>query len=232
MKASANRLLIAVVVVCVLVVVADWIYSNSAEAFAAFVGTLLATFVGVGAAAYINVQRFYAESEANDRARSRLLAQSLAGELFTVLDILGGKPNVTVLDPTGEGNHIPVVFAQLQPTATEEVIRAGLFGAQSSASLTQLSNLMRDYTRASDNLYPLVNQMRMDPRFAIAAHPLASEITRLKMNIIIWCTTVLYGLAAQGVEMPHDPLYRTDFSRVATWTGPTPGDPPQEPPSQ
>ena len=228
---KSHHVLIIVIVVCVLVIVGDWARTTSTEAFVAFVGTLVATFVGVGAAAYISVWRFYAEAEEMNRERSQLLAQSLAGELFSVLDILGGSPNVFIRDPAGKTEAIPVVFAQLEPTATEEAIRVGLLGSQSSANLTQLSNLMRDYTKASDNLYPLVSQIRLNPAVVVAAHPLASEIVRLCMNLIIWCTTVLYGLAAQGIQMPHDPLFRTDPKRVTTRRTDPSEESTEEPPS-
>lgn len=222
------RVLLAVLAVCVLVVVGDWIYATSAEAFAAFIGTIFATFLGVGSAAYINVRRFYIQSDESDARRSQLLAQSLAAELLTVRDILESAPHVTVHDPTGGMNPISVRHAQLQPAATEEALRVGLLGVQSSANLAQISNFMRDYSRASDNLYPLVSQMRMYPIFSIAAHPLALEIDRLRANLLIWCEAVLDGLAAQGVQMPEDPKFRTDPNRVVSYTTVTPQGPLQQ----
>ncbi len=86
---------------------------------------------------------------------------------------------------------------------------------------------MRDYTKACDNLYPLASQMRLNPAVVVAAYPLALEVRRLKINLVIWCTTVLYGLAAQGVTMPKNPLFRTDTGRVVTYR---PGGPQQGPP--
>lgn len=229
-----DALLLVLVVGLALVAVGNWVRGVSTEAFAAYIGTLVATFVGVGVAAYLNVRAFYAQGQRNNDERTDLLAQSLAGELFTVLDILGAGPNVVVSDPTGRNNHVPVVYAQLEPTATEEAIRVGLFGAQSTANLGQLSNLMRDYSKACDNLYPLVTQMRMNPTHpapVAAAYPLALEITRLKMNLVIWCMTVLYGLAAQGVTMPENPQFRTEPSNVVTYKpgGPSQGSPPGTP---
>lgn len=229
-SARCHLILIVVVAVCVLVAVGDWIYGNSKDAFAAFIGTMFATFAGVGAAAYINVRRFYAESEENDRVRSQLLAQSLAGELSTVRDILKAQPNFIVPDPSGT-NHILVRQAQLEPTATEEAIRVGLLGTQSSANLSQISNFMRDYSRASDNLYPLVSRMRMAsertaPRISAAAYPLALEIDRLRLNLLIWCDAVLTGLAAQGVPIPEDPTFRTNPQTVVTYRPGPPADPP------
>lgn len=152
-----DALLLVLVVGLVLAAVGNWVREVSTEAFAAYVGTLVATFVGVGLAAYLNVRAFYAQAQRNNEERTDLLAQSLAGELFTVLDIVGAAPNLVVVDPTGRNNHVPVVFAQLEPAATEEAIRVGLFGAESTANLGQISNLMRDYTKACDNLYPLAS---------------------------------------------------------------------------
>lgn len=223
---KTHHILTTVIALCVLIVVGDWIRAISTEAFVAFIGTLIATFIGVGAAAYINVWRFYSEAEETDRAKSQLLAESLAGELSTVLDILGGNPNVVIRDPTGGTNHIPVVFAQLEPTATEEAIRIGLLGSQSTANLSQLSNLMRDYTKASDNLYPLVTAWYQDENDLTPLKPaykVANEVERLRQNLVIWCEAVLSSLKSQGIQMPHDPQFRTDPARVVTYrTGPPP----------
>ncbi len=111
---TRNRILVVVVAGCVLVAVGDWIYDVSTEVFVAYIGTLVATFTGVGAAAYLNVRVFDEQERKRARERTDLLAQSLAGELFTVLDILGGMPNVRVRDvtyPEDLDKAIPGVFA-------------------------------------------------------------------------------------------------------------------------
>jgi hypothetical protein len=60
--------------VLVLTVVGSWIREVSAEAFAAYFGTLVATFAVVGAAAYLNLRAFYAQADRNNRERTGMLA--------------------------------------------------------------------------------------------------------------------------------------------------------------
>jgi hypothetical protein len=82
-----------------------------------------------------------------------------------------------------------------------------------SGQSSQISNMMRDYSRASDNLYPLSRQLQLNPALLAVAYPMAPEIARLKTKLLTWCTTVLYSLAAQGVTMPTDPQCRTTSPR-------------------
>jgi hypothetical protein len=209
---SKDRILIIAAIVCGLVWVGDISSNVSTETLVQYIGTIAATFAGVVLAAYFGVRQFYSQARENDRARSQQLAESLAGELFAVLDILAGPPNLHVLDPTGGPNQTPVIFAQLEPTATEEAIRVGLLGSQSSSNLYQLSNLMRDYSKNSEALTALARGPIWSPWVWQQSHALAAELMRERKNLVIWCVTVLYGLAAQGVEMPRDPRYRTDPS--------------------
>lgn len=212
-----DKALIIVAVASFLVMIGNWAYSFSTVEFVSFITTIVATFSGVGLAAYLNVRQFYYEGRKRDEAQSQQLGQSLAGELYTVLDILRGPPNVTILDPNSGSNHISVVFTQLTPVASDEGIRVGLFGAQSAANLSQVSNLMREYTKASNDLYSLVSEWRRSPRdleLWNTAYQRARELNRLKTNLIIWCDAVLPGLASQGIEMPEDPQYRSNSTRV------------------
>jgi hypothetical protein len=226
-EVSTPLILLAVILLCVLVIVGDWIRSVSTEAFAAFIGTLVATFVGVGTAAYIGVRRFYAEAEATEIRRSQILAESLAAEMSTALDILRGCPNVVIADPNGGAADIPVIFAQLTPTAVEEAIRVGLLGSQSTANLSQISNLMREYTTASDNLYPLVNAWHRDETDLTlwkTAYKAATNVDRLKQNVILWCEENLKHLENQGVQMPEDRHFCSNPERVATYKAGSPPD--------
>lgn len=212
-----DKFLIAVAAVCALALVANWIRSYSLEEYAGFIGTITATFAGVVVAAFLSVRQFYFQARQQEKKQSQQLAQSLAGELFTVLDILSAGPNVHFVDPTGADDPIPVIFAQLEPTATEEAIRVGLSGPQGSANLSQLSSLMRDYTTISASLYSLTYGTHWTPAISLRAYRSATEISRVRANIIIFCTTVLHFLAAQGIEMPPDPGFRTDPRRVVQY---------------
>jgi hypothetical protein len=193
--------------------VGAWSRDASEQTLIQYVGTIVATFAGVGLAAYLSVRQFYSQARETDNLRSEQLAQSLAGELFTVLDILAGPPNLHVgaAVPSTSG-PVPVVLAQLEPTATEEAIRVGLLGAQSSANLYQISSLMREYSKNSDAIAAMVRVPIWNARVADQSFKLALELTRGRMNLTIWCVTVIYGLAAQGIEMPADPRYRSDPS--------------------
>jgi hypothetical protein len=97
----------------------------------------------------------------------------------------GGIPTHYLPNPAGGPTPIPVILAQLEPIATEEAIRVGLLGAQSSANLSQLSNMMRDYSQVSDSLYPLLCGPMWDPRFLQHAIKLATELARVRMTLII-----------------------------------------------
>jgi purine-cytosine permease-like protein len=122
--------------VCVLIAVGGWIHDTSTESFVEYAGTLVATFAGVVIATYFSVWQFYSQARANDEERSEQLAQSQAGELFTVLDIFGGIPIHYLPNSAGGSTPIPVILAQLESTATEEAMRVGLLGTQSSANLS------------------------------------------------------------------------------------------------
>ncbi|CAA9305143.1 MAG: hypothetical protein AVDCRST_MAG93-4870 [uncultured Chloroflexia bacterium] len=50
------------------------------------------------------------------------------------------------------------------------------------------------------------------PRAAQQSYRLAMELKRGRINLIVWCMTTIYGLAAQGIQMPADPRYRSDPS--------------------
>lgn len=221
--------LIAVVIVCLLVMFIDWVIATSAEAFVTFLGTLVATFAGVGVAAYLNVLAY--DRQERQRTRDRdlhernmkrevedRLARSLAAEAYKVLDIIRAEPaNAYVADPSG-GASIGVIYAQLIPTATEEAIKVGLLGhrdvdtqSQNLANLSQLASLMREYTKASEDLKPLVVQwQRGDTSVSVPAYNAAKEADRMRQNLETWCPPLLERLRNDGVNMPPDPWYRSD----------------------
>lgn len=182
---SKDRFLAVLAGACVLIAVGGWIRDTSTESCVEYVGTLVATFAGVVIVTYFSVWQFYSQARANDEERSEQLAQSLAGELFTVLDTFGGIPTHYLPNPAGGPTPIPVILAQLEPIATQEAIRVGLLGAQSSANLSQLSNMMRDYSQVSDSLYPLLCGPMWDPRFLQHAIKLATELARVRTTLII-----------------------------------------------
>jgi purine-cytosine permease-like protein len=139
-----DKILMVVAAVCGILAVGGWSWNVSAETFAQYIGTIVATFAGVGLAAYLSVRQFYSQAEQVEATRRQQLATSLAAELYALLDILAGPPHFVVGDPTGGTNNIPAVFAQLEPTATEEAIRLGLLEPQSTSNLYQISSLMRE----------------------------------------------------------------------------------------
>ena len=84
--------------------------------------------------------------------------------------------------------------------------------------------MVRDYSQVSDSLYPLLYGPIWYPRFLQHAIKLATELARVRTNLIIWYLTIIYGLTLQGVELPHDPSIRSDPSQVigGRRTPPTP----------
>lgn len=216
--------LATIVVACLLVTIGAWISDYSTEAFVAFVGTLVATLAGVGIAAYVNLRLFYREAQDRQDDQRQRLIQALAAELFTVLDILNGTPHVRVPNPQNPNIPIPVVLAQLEPTATEEAIRfgAGVFKGTSTAALSQLSNLMREYSKASEVLYPLVREWQQvapttDREIWRSSYIASYEVLRLRENLTRWCNTGLVGLIVQGAHIEDIPRYRSDPSRIAQY---------------
>ncbi len=223
--------LAAIAVACLLVAIGAWISDNSTEAFVAFVGTLVATLAGVGIAAYVSLRLFYREAQDRQDDRRQRIMQSLTAELFTVLDILNGPPHIRIPNPQNPNIPIPVVLAQLEPTATEEAIRfgAGVFTGTSTAALSQLSNLMREYSKASEILYPLVREWQQvapttDPEIWQRSYIASHEVLRLRENLTRWCNTGLVGLIVQGADIEDIPRYRSDPSRIAQY-----GEDPESP---
>lgn len=94
---------------------------------------------------------------------------------------------------------------------------------------------MREYTTASDNLYPLVNAWHRDETDLTLwkpAYKAATNVYRLKQNVILWCEENLKHLENQGVQMPEDRHFRSNPERVATYKAGSPPDQSQGPLTQ
>jgi hypothetical protein len=187
-----------------------------------YVGTIVATLAGVGVATYLSVRQFYSQAEKKDDERRRQLAQSLAAELLKMLDVFAGGPNLHMADPKATAPHlfpdelgparspVSVHLVQLEPTATEEAIRVGLLDPQSTSNLSQLASLMRDYSMLSNNFYPLQYGPIWNPSYQERAYKLSVELARTRINLIIFGSTIITGLASQEIELPPQPQFRSD----------------------
>jgi purine-cytosine permease-like protein len=77
-----DKYLLVVAGVCILVTVGDWSYKTATDinSFVQYIGTIVATFSGVGLATYLSVRQFYSQARERDDARRQQLAQALGAD--------------------------------------------------------------------------------------------------------------------------------------------------------
>jgi hypothetical protein len=140
---NRNQILLVVAVACILVAVGDWTRTSyAAPSFVQYIGTIIATFAGVGLAAYLGirqgVKQFRFETSESDRIRRDQLLTALASEVRASQRILSGEPTLIKSSYTNKvfGR---VVLVPLPHVVVEEAARSALFPSEQTDEFFNLT---------------------------------------------------------------------------------------------
>jgi hypothetical protein len=142
-----------VAAVCILVAVGDWTRTSNAPAsFVQYIGTIVATFAGVGLAAFFGLRQVrFQMRQADDQRRDQLLT-ALAGEIRASQRILSGRPT-PIVDAATHEEVGTVVLVPLPDVVVNEAAQSALFPTEQTDEFFNLAGNIQVHNHEISSLF-------------------------------------------------------------------------------